>query len=416
MQDLFGFSSTVSKPKTTKRFSSKSKSNTSKDNILPHTQAKLNLYKDYLESYITVLLRAKWVSKIYLYDIFCGNGIYDDGKPGSPVIALEIIKKAMAEYVKNGNLIKPIYLIINDKSQKRLEKARGILDKLNDGSCTIHSFNYDAEEMLQNTIIKLKKTDYKEKSLIFIDPYGYSKIRKSIIEELLVCKHSEILLFLPIAQMHRFSLAAKRLVNNTSFEPLRKFINEFLPNYDFRSKIDDYRKVFSFINAIKDSFTFDDTYYSCSHYIQRNLQNNYYALFFITSNLYGLQKMLEAKWKEDSVSGDGFRIKDGVKSLQTSLFGDYSKQIEKEYHYNIIRNGICEFFKERPLVSNKEVFPFILKLGYLPPKLNPILKQLHSEGIITMIYPDVSKLKRLPTYISWDDYKEINIKVQFKLN
>lgn len=416
MQDLFGFTSTSPKLKSVKKSSSHYKSNITKNNVLPHTQAKLNLYKDYLESYIIVLLRNKWVSKIYLYDIFCGNGIYDDGKPGSPVIALDIIKKTVADFVRDGNKAKPIYLIINDKSKKRLEKARSILDNLNDGSCIIHSFNNDAENMLQYTVKKLRNTDSKEKSLIFIDPYGYSKIRKSIIEELLSCNNSEILLFLPIAQMHRFSLAAKRLVNNTSFEPLRKFINEFLKDYDFKERIDNYSKVFRFINAIKDAFTFDDRYFSCSHYIQRDLQNNYYALFFITNHIYGLHKMLEAKWKEDKTSGDGFRINSVNNSQQISMFGDYHKESESDYHFNFIKDNFCNFLLDKPLISNKEVFIFILKLGYLPSKFTPILKKLHKDKIITMIYQDESKINRLPTYITWDDYKAPDIKVQFKLN
>ena len=378
-----------------------SNSEISKNNVLPHTQAKLNLYKDYLGAYLSVLLRTPSVPKIYLYDIFCGNGVYDDGKPGSPVIALEIIKKSVSDLIQSGKQTKPIYLIINDKSSKRLQKARGILDNRNDGSCTIVSYNYDAEEMLQITIKKLKESNKADKTLIFIDPYGYSKIRKSIIAQLMSFNNSEILLFLPIAQMHRFSLAAQRLVNNSSFEPLRKFINEFLTNYDFKTRIDNYTKVFSFINAIKDAFTFQDKYFSCSHYIQRDVQNNFYALFFITNHIYGLEKMLEAKWRLDTVSGDGFMLKDSSKLNQMSMFGDYHKSVESEFHEKFITKSLFEFMDGKLDVSNKEIYIFILKLGYLPVRISAILKQLYGEGVIAITYSEMQKTKKISTYIGW---------------
>ncbi len=55
-----------------------------KNNVLPHTQAKLDLYKTYLKIYFSVLGNVSFVKKINIFDIFCGTGIYDDGKIGSP--------------------------------------------------------------------------------------------------------------------------------------------------------------------------------------------------------------------------------------------------------------------------------------------------------------------------------------------
>ena len=59
-------------------------------NILPHTQAKLDLYKGYLEHYLRILCHSEFCKKINLFDIYCGVGIYDDGKMGSPLLAIKI--------------------------------------------------------------------------------------------------------------------------------------------------------------------------------------------------------------------------------------------------------------------------------------------------------------------------------------
>ncbi len=77
-----------------------------KDNIFEHSQAKLDFYKNYLSKYLVVLLNDKYTSEINIYDIFCGIGIYDDGKQGSPIIAIKIIKDLLEKYpLKNVNLI-----------------------------------------------------------------------------------------------------------------------------------------------------------------------------------------------------------------------------------------------------------------------------------------------------------------------
>ena len=64
-----------------------------KTHILPHTRAKLELYEKYLNRYLAILSRSQWISKINIYDIFCGTGIYKDGKAGSPIIAFNLIEK-----------------------------------------------------------------------------------------------------------------------------------------------------------------------------------------------------------------------------------------------------------------------------------------------------------------------------------
>jgi len=60
--------------------------------VLPHSQAKLDLYKKYLEHYLRVLSLAQFCTKINLYDIFCGIGLYEDGNVGSPIIAADRIE------------------------------------------------------------------------------------------------------------------------------------------------------------------------------------------------------------------------------------------------------------------------------------------------------------------------------------
>ncbi len=64
-----------------------------KNNVLPHTQAKLDLYSGYLEIFLAILSVTQHIREIHIYDLFCGAGLYDDGKEGSALISYNILDK-----------------------------------------------------------------------------------------------------------------------------------------------------------------------------------------------------------------------------------------------------------------------------------------------------------------------------------
>src|SRR5690554_349687 len=56
-----------------------------------HSEVKVKLLSLYMERYLNILLLAKYINKVILFDLFCGEGIYEDGGKGSPIILLEAI-------------------------------------------------------------------------------------------------------------------------------------------------------------------------------------------------------------------------------------------------------------------------------------------------------------------------------------
>ena len=61
-------------------------------NLLLHSKAKVDFYKKYLEKYLGILFQSTYIEEINIYDLFCGIGIYENGKKGSPIVAFECIK------------------------------------------------------------------------------------------------------------------------------------------------------------------------------------------------------------------------------------------------------------------------------------------------------------------------------------
>ncbi len=106
----------------------------------------------------------------------------------------------------------------------------------------------------------------------------------------------------------------------------------------------------------------DKTYYSTSYYIERDRQKNTYALFFITPNRLGYEKILEAKWELDTDSGKGFKID----TKNTDLFNnqyvnDYEIKLEK-----FIKSGVK---------TNIDLFNFGLDNEQIPKNTNKVLKK-----------------------------------------
>ena len=92
----------------------------SQTNLYDHSEAKVTLYSNYLSIYLNVLRHAK-MKTIYLYDLFCGEGIYEDGGKGSPIVALECIKN---HYYANGQTCPNIRVTFNDSEKSKIEPGK----------------------------------------------------------------------------------------------------------------------------------------------------------------------------------------------------------------------------------------------------------------------------------------------------
>ena len=377
-----------------------------KDIVLPHSQAKLDLYKSYLEKYLPILTLAKGIRKINIYDIFCGIGLYGDGNIGSPLIAVNCIIKNNELFEHRGWQKKPITLNINDGDKGKIENVKELLSDIKIENCQIQYHNLDADQMLNLTIKEINSYDYSERNLIFIDPYGYSHIDKEKILELLKNGYTEIVLFLPAMHMYRFSEVVFTDSERKCYEDLRRFILNFLPNNQ------SFENVFHFINELTNALTFNDKYFACSHAIERE-KGNYYAVFFITSNIYGLERMTEVKWKADPARGKGFN-----KSQSGGLFGDLLIDYDKKAQLDFLKARLMEKLKAYPNgLSNVDMYILAVKNEFLPTHIVSILKQLKSaRRLLTTDKLGNEFSSGNAFYIDYDHYKRNDNKIFYKLN
>ncbi len=378
--------------------------------VLPHSKAKLDLYKSYLEKYFAILGLAKGITKINLFDIFCGIGLYEDGNIGSPLIAVACVKKNNELFEKNNWQKKPIVLNINDGFKDKTENIKKLLADENITNCKIEFYNYDADAMLDLVVRSVNNFPKTERSLIFIDPYGYSNVDKNRIMELLKNRYSEVVLFLPIMQMYRFSGIALTDFERKCYEDLRKFIFDFFP-VGHKIRNEKATNVFEFIAFIKQALSFNDEYYTSSHYIERD-KGNYYAVFFITSNIYGLERMLQVKWAKDTSFGQGYR----KESAQKSLFEIEEKEEKLNVKLGSLSKSINDFLQNGHLKNNIELYEFVLRMEFLPKHANEILRSWQKQKPFVFDFT-TNKLILKPRsfYLTYDEYKTQSPKVYFQL-
>ena len=366
-----------------------------KDYLEEHSKAKVAFYEKYLNLYLTVLMNAEYVKAINIYDVFCGVGVYEgDGSKGSPVVAMEGIKNQQKIHWRHKD--KPVSLLINDGNKERVDIAKKYIEDHCDTKCAFSSYNLDAKDIFPLIIdkIKSKKT---ENHLVFIDPHGYKDIFKSYIVDIMEAGKSEILIFLPIHLMYRFLKPTQHDKENPSYAPLRRFMTEFDLEYDASSPQE-------YIAGIEKAFLCHEKYYTAS-YILKSDSNNYYALFFITKHIRGLEKAIAAKWELDELCGEGFENKQ-----HKSLFEEEEKEEKKENCIEKFKEKLVEFLRSDR--TNNEIYLFALTNGSLIKHTNVILKQLNEEN---KLHFD-RKVRKNAFYLTYMNYKDGTIKYKVKIN
>jgi len=300
-----------------------------------------------------------------------------DGNLGSPLIAAACVLEYEKYFRERSQKCKPVKLFINDFDANKVESVSEVIGGFKFDNCKVYPYNLDASEMLDVVIDKINSFSPRERSLVFIDPYGYSKVDKDKLYQLLKRRRSEIILFLPVAHMKRFTDEALTDYEKKAYENLRKFILDF---FDGSSRLlqESNLNIFDYIEELRKAFSFSNEFYSASHYIERN-KANYYALFFIGHHIYGLEKFIEAKWRNDSL-GKGFNQSRDSATLFGENLNEYDKNVSVSRLEQIFRAAI-----EKGPMSNIELYEFTLCNQFKSMHMNQLLRDWKSAKKIQIL-------------------------------
>ncbi len=368
------------------------KKRSSKKNLLNHSEAKVRLLGVYINKYLNIISNDGYSQKIRIYDLFCGEGVYDNGGYGSPVVLMKAVKDCYYSFLSRSKRIPKIDVLLNDLDESKVAKTKNFLTEkslLNSDIAKVDFKSEDYKDLLKVTAKELASIK-QEKAFVFIDPYEYKHIKVSHIKELMKNKKTEVLLWLPTQFMYRFE-------TNGTPTALKDFIEEIVPYKDW-NKSDN---VWSFINQLREGFQSKLTELYVDTFTIQKDSSTVFCLFFFTSHIKGFEKMLEAKWDIDAEAGKGWHY-----SPQLGLFaGQETNKLAVELE---------EFMgsKER---SNAEIFEFVLRLGFLPKHANEVFDSWQVDSKLEVILANGTRARKKSFYLNYKNYRDDPDKVSFKL-
>lgn len=277
-----------------------------------HTRAKHDLLRRYLGAWFPILSRHN--GRILFLDAFAGPGVYANGEPGSPTIALNTL---LDHQYNLGTQQCEFHLVFNEQNRERFKSLESKVNELKNGKWPEHVkvqvLNENFVDIAERLLGRLaQKNSGLTPTFAFLDPFGYKDVPLELISRLLWFDRCELLIYFDYNSVSRFATAG---IVDDQFEALfgTRAFKEAPPAGDPRRK--------SFLHDLYQSqleklggFPYVQSFEMIN---SGGKTGNY--LFFCTRNIKGLETMKDAMWKV--APGGDFRYSD-LLAGQTILFQD----------------------------------------------------------------------------------------------
>jgi three-Cys-motif partner protein len=365
--------------------------------IQEHSKIKLELYRLYLERYLSVLLSTPFFNNIEVSDIFAGSGISQNEEKGSAILAAETIASVMKEHNQHGKQVK---LNLNDSNLKNCTSLREHLKAYDFVivTCT------DA-----NQCIQLWDPDRNTQNLFFIDPHGYTQVSTANLKRLFTTPKCDFLIFIPINHIYRFlnpsdipsdqedsgilpelglEGSKSQVEANNYYEPIKNFLAGLGVEQADARAASSVEKFSELIVAALQRISGSEYVYC--QMIQNQENSNKYGLYFISKHVLGAEKFLDAQ---------GQLKKKLHESSQQQAF-DFVSQPESD--------SILRFVKFDHAYDNVALYLLSIRSGILPAELNKELIRLEQNGKIQVTdFPGASAKRRGKSfYINYEYQKK----------
>jgi three-Cys-motif partner protein len=293
--------------------------------IEPHTQAKHEILKRYLQAWFPILSSVS--GRILYIDGFAGPGEYSKGEPGSPLIAINTAKEH--ELKLNAELVFWFIEVREDRCEHLIELLSKI--KLPD------NIKYEVEcskfdESLTSLFDKLdEQGEQIAPTFAFIDPFGYSDTPFSVIERIMKNKRCEVLITFMSGFLNRFKSDPDK---EEAFDLLFGTTEWRKINFDLDTDEKSEKMIVGFYQSRLESVAKHVRTFGMINKFNQPL----YHLIFSTNSIEGLKKMKYAMWKVDETGT--FSFSDRTNPSQMTLF-------ESEPNYQQLKRLIVNRFKGR---------------------------------------------------------------------
>ncbi len=329
-----------------------------------HTINKLTLYSRYLEDALPIFLCAQGVKRVNIFDFFCGPGMDQDGNPGSPMLAIESVRKTMTS--PNVPKDKQIHMFFNDADQRKTEALHAKLQNM---------------EKPANVIGKLSTKPFAEAfaaqyglmsapgsaNVVFMDQYGISEVTREIFGRLSRLPFTDFMFFLASMTGYRF----QQLESVTGKLPQL--------TDDERIALTAHNIHRTLAMAYKRWIPFGCVRYMSNFSLKHD--GNVYGLVFSSGHYTGVNRFLTIAWdmKPEYAGQADFDIDDDrIDPKQPNLFEDYNMPTKLK----LFSRDLKQMVIDRKLTDNKSIFLYALEYGVLAKHARDVITEMVKEKSI----------------------------------
>ncbi len=284
------------------------------------TEGKHLVLRSYLDGWFPILSR--WNGRLLFVDGFAGPGEYLGGEEGSPLVALDCIRRHKEAGRLGGIEIVCLFIESEDARARHLRNLLTSQPAIPDTQVSVLQRDFDGS---MNEIL-----DHVEQqnaalapSFVMIDPFGPKGSPMNLIGRVLENDKSECFISFMYEPIRRFH-------GQVSYEPS---LDELFGTPDWRNclTIKDEPERKQFLHGL---FAAQLKQHGARYVIPLELwkgNRHVYTLYFATGSPKGCDLMKRAIWKVDPSGGSSFR---GYAAGQTTLFGTDTEPLARQLQAN----------------------------------------------------------------------------------
>lgn len=348
------------------------------------SEIKSEILNEYFKAWAAILLggqKYKNIDKLLYVDLFSGPGLYDDGKPSTPIKILNSI------YNSNGKIIdfnKSVLTIFNDKNTRLSNKLKENIESLPFYNDLIHK-PIIANEIATDSILK-EALQSGIPSLTFIDPLGYGYSQKMLLYSVENWGSDLFVLF----NINRIRAAVKnKLVKKNMLGIFAEYYDS-ISNY-YSVELSPYKRE-KFILEVFERIFSDRGYKSLKFKVNfPNRKQTSHYLFFISRVNIAITRAKEIMTKYSDVQPDGVPIF-SANSIQDSIFFPSIAEYSIEKLVDILNDNRIDY-------NNKTIEEIYIEhnygTNYIKQNYKDAVQNLINSNTIFLMDKNNNKTERL---------------------
>lgn len=342
----------------------------------PHTLAKHEILRRYVDAWFPIM--SKWNPRLIFFDGFAGPGIYQNGEPGSPLIALRSLigHSAFARFSTGTEYI----FLFCEPDPERLASLEYHLEVYKQSlggqwpasvkvGTTGRPFDATAGAILED----LERAGSRlAPTFAFVDPFGISGLPMNLLARLAASPKCELFVNMIMNTAKRFATCGRIDASLADLYGTNQFTQA--EGLTGRPRIEFLHDLYA--HQLRGQCKFP--YMQSFEMVNKGGHTSYY-LFYVTRDLAGLRSMKAAMWKADP--GGGYRFSDQLAG-QDVLF------IEDELNTRPLRSQLLQEFHGCTVSIETLEHYVLVNTPYRETHLRkPVLAPLENEGVIAVTRP-----------------------------